>query len=255
MLKKYYPIIPSLVKSICMKQLEILTNVERAKLLHELRPNPIKDYLEYAEGLIGYLQAHQKEIALTWTNEMFSFQYWLSLALDVEKRIDRYRDQLCRSSRLFSDQLFNNMLGLWSADALLKYTETPDCKDNRFKHLATGLFGSSKVPTDNFDSRFQQLAQEAVNFIHYTLAGSSKIEMAEMLAPDIKNFNCTLLRFPTAFEPVTVEEIELTGESEVIIRGSVKQDKQQKSVSVNLQFLDRESVLFLANWLSKRKAQ
>lgn len=124
-----------------MKQLETLTNVDRTKLLHELRPSPIRDYLEYAKGFINYLQAHQKEIESTWKNNMFSFQYWLSLALDMEKRIDRYPDQLCKSSRLFADQLFNGMLALFAADTLLKFTDSEDCKDVRFKHLAQGIFG------------------------------------------------------------------------------------------------------------------
>jgi hypothetical protein len=230
-----------------MKQLEILTNVDRAKLLHELRPLPIKDYLEYAKGLIGYLQAHQKEIEPTWTNDMFSFQYWLSLALDVEKRIERYGDQLCKSSRLFSDQLFNGMLALWSADALLKYTETTECKDTKFKHLATGLFGSTKVLTTDFDKRFQQLTGQAVQFIQQKVEAAKKIVLHGNAS---QQSGCMVHQFIIQFETFIVQELEIQN-TDIVIRGTLNPSHDPHEIDIQLQHLDGACAVAIADYLSK----
>lgn len=240
-----------------MKHLEVLTNIDRAKLLHELRPQPIKDYLDYAKGLSGYLQAHQKELEPKWTNEMFSYQYWVSLALNVEKRIDRYGLQLCKSSRLFADQLFSDLSALFAADALLKFVEEPECKDAKFKHLAKGIFGSNieeKVCINGFEKRFQELTQDAVNFIHQTVAATKKIVLEDTTDPNNPQSNSTMLRLPTAFETVSMQELEVIDENDIIIRGKVKRANQYKPTTIRLHFLDRQSALFIAECLAKKTA-
>jgi hypothetical protein len=74
----------------------------------------------------------------------------MQLAQDAEKRIDKYGQQLLKSSRLFSDQLFDGYTALWCADALLKYVESADCTSFKFKHLAMALFsnGAPQEPQD-----------------------------------------------------------------------------------------------------------
>ena len=132
-----------------MKRLEQLDNVQRAKLLHELLPASIQGFIDYAKGSAVYMQAHQSEIAQSWDGQFFSFDAWLELAKDAEKRIDRYSDQLCKSSRLFSDQLFDGPTGIWSGDTLFKYVNQPGFNNPQFKAMATCFFGASQPePTE-----------------------------------------------------------------------------------------------------------
>lgn len=239
-----------------MKHITQLTNVDRAKLLHDLYPQPIKDYLEYAKGFIGYLQAHQKELKSTWENDMFSFEYWLSLALDMEKRIDRYHDKLCTSSRLFSDQLFNGMLAVFAVDTLLKFTNDDHCKDVRFKHLAKGILGGrvEENPLNTaFEKRFQQLTDVAVNFIKHSTTTAKRIVLNGNTSPGNRPNPC-VVRFPTTLETVNIEEIEQLDDDTIVIRGAVTGSKQIKSIDINLQFLDPESAVVIAEYLSKKPA-
>jgi hypothetical protein len=123
-----------------MKSLEQLTNVERAKLLHTLFPENIEGFLNYAIGLIEYLETNKNELSESWAGQFFTFDAWYDLAMDAKQRIDSYRSQLIKRSGMFADQLFDGYTCFWTADTLIKYAEHGKSVPKRFKAMIEILF-------------------------------------------------------------------------------------------------------------------
>ena len=114
-----------------MKPLAQLNNAERAKLLFEWFPQEVPDFLVFQKAITENLLRDPAQIKDHWQNQFFTAEFWLKLAAIANKVLDKYKARLAGSSRLFSDQLFDGYVALYSAHCLheyIKYNKQEDPK-------------------------------------------------------------------------------------------------------------------------------
>jgi hypothetical protein len=115
-----------------MKPLEQLTNIERAKLLHELFKSEIPALLQYAKTMAGTVRERKEELRAAWNDLLFSFDFWLSLANDIEERLRKYGRSLETSRFVFSEQLFDGYNAFFMVHCLDQYAKTQETKSGKF---------------------------------------------------------------------------------------------------------------------------
>lgn len=81
-----------------MKPLEQLTNIEKARLLHQLFPEEIPALLLYIEGVSQGIRDREPQERAAWTNGICSFDCWLSLISDSQRSIRHYGNRLHNNS-------------------------------------------------------------------------------------------------------------------------------------------------------------
>ena len=123
-----------------MKTIGQLTNAEKAKLLHELFPAEMPDFIRYAAGICSSIKEDEQTHRAKWDNGLFDFDFWLSLANDTEKKIKQYGNKLNNNSRLFSDQLFEGYAAIFMAHCLIVYTTTRQHPNKKFTLAVELLF-------------------------------------------------------------------------------------------------------------------
>lgn len=64
-------------------------------------------------------------------NGFVSFDMWQSLANHIEGTIKNYKRNLHKSARVFSDQLFDGYLAMFTNDGIVKYAAT-ESKNPKF---------------------------------------------------------------------------------------------------------------------------
>ncbi len=105
-----------------MKPIERLTNVEKANLLHQLFPAEIPAFLKFVQGMCSSIKEDEANQRQQWENGLFSFDFWLSLVNDAERKINQYGSKLATSNRVFSEQLFDGYLAMYVNHCLIVYT-------------------------------------------------------------------------------------------------------------------------------------
>lgn len=123
-----------------MKPLEQLINTEKARLLHQLFPAEISAFLQYVMGVCESTLVHEQLQRKAWNNDVFSFEAWLSLARDAQKKIRQYGKRLHGNSRLFADQLFDGYLAVYMLHCLTLYTQTRRHANEKFSIAIDLLF-------------------------------------------------------------------------------------------------------------------
>jgi hypothetical protein len=122
-----------------MKKLELLNNVERAKLMFDLFPGEIPSYVHYTKSIADAICNDPDYVKHEWEDQLITIEFWLQLAAEIKKIIERYKGRFTSNSRLLSDQLFDGYLALFSIHCLHQYTASEDCRDESFK-LAAEMF-------------------------------------------------------------------------------------------------------------------
>lgn len=122
-----------------MKLLENLTNVEKARLLHELFPQEIPALLEFTNNMRIAIQEDEQLARDQWKNGLLTVEARLSFAEEVRSKIDKYRKKLHTHSRLFADQLFDGYHALYMVHCLTLYTTTHKHSNKKFV-VAVDLF-------------------------------------------------------------------------------------------------------------------
>ena len=123
-----------------MKPLDKCTNVEKAKLLHQLFPNEIPNLLQFVQGIAQSIKEDEESSRQAWKNGLFTFDFWLSLVVDVETRIEKYGDKLYNSSSLFADQLFDSFLSYFMTYSLILFTTIQQHPNKDFTKAVDLLF-------------------------------------------------------------------------------------------------------------------
>ena len=124
-----------------MQPLTQLNNTERAKLLFELFPGEIPDFLFFLKSVTDNLVGDPDQLKERWINRFCSAECWLRLAGAIQKKLDRYKQQLPKRSRLFGDQLFDGYTALYTAHCLQQYIQHGKPADAHFKNAVELLFG------------------------------------------------------------------------------------------------------------------
>lgn len=123
-----------------MKPLENLTNVEKARLLHELFPQEIPALLDFIFDMCLTIQEDEQLLRRKWDNGLLTVEAWLSFAEEVRIKIDRYKNKLHTQSRLFSDQLFDGYAALYTVHCMVSYTKVKKLGNPKFTLAIDLLF-------------------------------------------------------------------------------------------------------------------
>ena len=134
-----------------MKSLEQLNNVERAKLFFELFPENIPGIICCIKSIAGTICNDPADMKQKWKHQIFTAGFWIGLTADIRKRIDKYLQRLAKSSRLFSDQLFDGYNALFSVHCLQQYIKAEENSGKPVIKAIEMFFGVDirKTPTDH----------------------------------------------------------------------------------------------------------
>lgn len=121
-----------------MKTLKQLNNVEKARVLHAWFPDEIPALLDTIQGMSSAILENEAEHRAKWQEGLFTFDLWLQLAGQAEHIIKQYGKGLHKSSRVFSDQLFDSYQAIFTTHCLIAYAKTRQLENRKF-YLATDL--------------------------------------------------------------------------------------------------------------------
>ena len=124
-----------------MQPLQLLNNVQKARLLHSLLSSEIPQFLGYLGELTEKVLNDQERIAAEWKDQLFGVEMWFELASETQKVMAKYPKDLRRSAPVFADQLFGGFMALFTVHALLQYTAQGKHADPKFKPAVELLFG------------------------------------------------------------------------------------------------------------------
>jgi len=122
-----------------MKTLNKMTNVDKARLLHQWFPTQISSFVEFTEGMCKTIKQEEPLRRKKWTNGLISFDFWLHLVNNVQQAIQQYGSRLNVKSTLFADQLFDGYLAIYSAECLVQFANSIEADNKKFA-LAVNLF-------------------------------------------------------------------------------------------------------------------
>ncbi len=122
-----------------MKPLENLSNVEKAKLLHELFPKEIPELLKFTNSLCATL-LEDKEAPSKWNNSISTYEMWQSCIKKVGDKISHYDKRLNNRSQLFADQLFDGYSACFTVHSLRLYVTARQHPNTQFVDAVKMLF-------------------------------------------------------------------------------------------------------------------
>lgn len=120
-----------------MKAIELLSNVEKAQLLHQLFPSEIPDFIRFVAGMCATIQ-EDKQIVATWDNGLLDIDTCHLLVYEAERKIKHHDIKLHKSSKAFAE-LFDGTLAIFMVHCLITYTTIRVHPNQKFV-LATDLF-------------------------------------------------------------------------------------------------------------------
>ncbi|ASZ13739.1 hypothetical protein [Chitinophaga sp. MD30] len=120
-----------------------MNNVQKAKLLSELLPEEIPGYLEFTKYLCDIITSDPVDFCKQWKENPIIGPYdWISYATEAKRIIIYYDKKLTQSSKLFSDQLFDGMLALYTVHCLEQYPKQ-EKTSVKFKLACDLIFSSN----------------------------------------------------------------------------------------------------------------
>jgi hypothetical protein len=123
-----------------MQPLQLLTNVQKARLLPSLLIKEIPEFLGYLNELTETVLNEKESIAAGWKDQLFGVDFWFELAKEVQKVMAKYSKDLYKSSTVFADQLFGGYNAIFTAHALAQYVANGSQTDPKFKPAVDLLF-------------------------------------------------------------------------------------------------------------------
>lgn len=114
-------------------------------MLAKLFPENLKDLTLFVQQEMERFRAQEEHIRSIWAKRTFlTADYWFSLVIYTEQVLKRYNVMLHRSTRVFSDQLFDGHNAILLINCLVEYADREECnpKLNEAIHL---LFGHDKM--------------------------------------------------------------------------------------------------------------
>lgn len=123
-----------------MQPLNLMNNVAKARLLHNLLREEIPEFLGYLNELTEAVLNDQVRIRAEWNNGMMPVDMWFELAERIQAVMAKYPKDLYRSANVFADQLFDGFLAIFTRQALSNYTRLEKQTDPKFKLAVELLF-------------------------------------------------------------------------------------------------------------------
>lgn len=127
-------------KPTAMKPLQSMNNVDKGKLLATLFPEQVQGILESITAAHAFLNENEETLRSTWENTLLPFDFWLRLAEQAREIINNYGQKLAKSTSLFSDQLFDGYIAIFTIDCIAKHASSvPPLPENNRYGLAVKL--------------------------------------------------------------------------------------------------------------------
>lgn len=104
-----------------MKPLRNLNNVERAKLLFELFPDEMPQFIAVMEEITQKVLKDPDQLRSKWEGQIITVEFWFQLIKTSIEIKDKYGKKLGKNSKLFSEQLFDGYQALFSVHCLQQY--------------------------------------------------------------------------------------------------------------------------------------
>ncbi|QKJ28224.1 hypothetical protein HQ865_00090 [Mucilaginibacter mali] len=123
-----------------MQPLNLMNNVAKARLLHNLLREEIPEFLGYLNELTETVLNDQERVRTEWNNGMMPVDMWFELAGRIQAVMAKYPKDLYRSPKVFADQLFDGFLAIFTRQALSNYTRLEKQTDPKFKPAVELLF-------------------------------------------------------------------------------------------------------------------
>jgi hypothetical protein len=127
-------------KNNIMQPLNLMNNIAKARLLHNLLREEIPEFLGYLNELTETVLNDQERIRAEWNNGMMPVDMWFELAGRIQAVMAKYPKDLYRSPNVFADQLFDGFLAIFTRQALSNYTRLDKQTDPKFKPAVELLF-------------------------------------------------------------------------------------------------------------------
>ncbi len=131
-------------KTKAMKPLQQLTNVERAKLLHEMFPEEIPAFLHFLQQFAITFREEQANARQRHEGQLFDVAFWLAKATEAEQKIDSYAGSLQDKAKRFARVLFDGDIALFSIRGLIEYVTVKVHPNSRFVAIVNALFNIEK---------------------------------------------------------------------------------------------------------------
>lgn len=122
-----------------MQPLEILNNVQKARLLHSLLRNEMPNFISYLYEYTKSVLDSKEELRISWNEPLFGIDFWFELAEGIKSKIERYPKDLRRNSNIFADQLFDGYLAMFTVHVLTQYVLRRET-ELKFKQAVELLF-------------------------------------------------------------------------------------------------------------------
>ena len=106
-----------------MKTLDILTNVDKARIMFDLFNDEIPAFLEYTQEMADKVANEEEELKTKWDNPFISYHQWRLLADEVKSLIKRYGKTVEKSGELFAEQLFGGYLAIFSNHCIEQFSK------------------------------------------------------------------------------------------------------------------------------------
>ena len=117
-----------------------MNNVDKGKLLATLFPEQVQGILDSLTAAHAFLNENEETLRGTWENTLLHFDFWLQLAEQAREIINNYGQKLAKSTSLFSDQLFDGYIAIFTIDCIAKHASSvPPLPENDRYRLAVQL--------------------------------------------------------------------------------------------------------------------
>lgn len=123
-----------------MKALNQLNNVEKGKLLHQLFPREMPGLIDFIQGMCEAVKENEGLNRSKWGNGLFTFDFWLGLAGQLQTVTETYGEKLHGSSSLFADQLFDGYLACFTIHCIVTYSTVIKHGESKFVKAVDLLF-------------------------------------------------------------------------------------------------------------------
>ena len=118
----------------------MMTNVEKAGMLYDLFPREIPELLDAIQGMCQAVKEDKDGHQRAWNNGFLNWDLWLALLGEAERKIGKYKTKMAKSKRLFTDQLFDGYVVMFTVHCLTSYAPTRQLANRKFTVAVDLLF-------------------------------------------------------------------------------------------------------------------
>lgn len=102
-------------------------------------PQQIPGFVHCMKAISKTISNDPEKLKQQWDGQILTADFWIELAMDSKRRIEKNGQALLKNSRRFSDQLFDGYNALFAVHCLQEYSKQQEA-DSKFKQAVELLF-------------------------------------------------------------------------------------------------------------------